>query len=735
MHKPAIQTFSLLLALLLFSHLSCALDYSELGDKLNLVGDYGSQYDAGEISYPQLLVITRGIAHEVREDLLRATATESENAFRDGLPLEAMQALFGEPTSTTNWLWIRNEERAMRIQHDLPTWQKIFYDSDSIRIRATVLPQAVKEYGPTCPGADRNPIIAYYCKDYTLYYHYDFVFNLKPKTVPKPDLGQISSELEPAISDYVAGTDERVVDLAAKYDRQLWQYVEDNTISNDCTIAQDLIGGTPQVSEHYEFQTNLREFDNGKVILKVSWCESGCDHGGVSASITLETDQYYIPHGERMELDEDYYAYVTEEDLKLFIKTIFGDIKYAPVDDEFLRKVRNEYAPKIELLFHTLNNKAGDSASYHEWVRSLAEVFAASPIRENSYAQKEFERPILSMDEGYAAFYASCTIRSDNNGGSAAGIAFRDRLLHPIGEKVQDLRQNSDYGCELNLKSERNERALLQAIDQNFLRWFMDDYVSKNPEKWVSHSRSITNLHGDVQENTREIAKALDCLHTQAWPAGYVPIAADYTSGTETIKFWEEQKPARVFEQADERTVPSPYLRILLQPPKEALKKSIREGISNIAERDMNSLAAIDENTRNQIREATRGKQITQLISYGDGDETFASLLIKIRDGEITMRPATQADLESNPDITVDIDIDFIYGIMGVVKRPTTIYPDWERPPPPTSTIDRIKLAKDLVPVILDAMTSGKLRVRPITALPATIANAAQTANMIARFA
>ncbi len=687
-----------------------ATDFNVLRQKIDSVGNFGQQFENNEISYPQLVVLSKTIAQEVREELLQQTS--KEGGFKEEILSEnVIRELFGGNSGFTNWVWVKNEKKAVRIQQQLPYWQKALFDGRKTRITATILPQAVNAGEKTV-------------------FFYDFVFNIRPKTFQKPSLESISTEIRTALLDYNSGKDTRIVDLALEQNAKIKWYIEDSSVGNDCGVVQELIGEYRELS-FMELVLNLREFEQGKIVMKMNWCENNCENQEIGANIIIEfnTWEHYIPPGNQTRFSSEDFNQFSEEELKDLISQTLQEIKSSETSIEFLKKVRDESAPKIDAMFHALSKKG---PSNYSWAKQLAtELAVGKSIIENPYTRRIFEQDILNTEEGRAAFYADCTIKPNGTGGSSGGIIFQKELFHTIGVAMQEKRFDTKSDCSFYLQSFENHRNLLQQIDNKFLEWFLDSYVSANEEKWWMHASTINALHNNITDNTREIVRQLDCLQAKELPSGLKSINAEFSSRYGSIKIWEKNKTAKVFETAQERIVPSTYLEMQLLPPKPELKKSISKALLKISERDISARIEADPELKNNIAQELKGKKVSQLVNYKDGEEVFASIMITVDENNILLR---QAQATENADIRMGIDIEFIYSIMKVTGKPKTFNPPWESEKP-VGLIEKTGQIMELTLVVLEALVSGKLSVEPITVLPATIASANKIAESIARFA
>ena len=372
-----------------------------------------------------------------------------------------------------------------------------------------------------------------------------------------------------------------------------------------------------------------------------------------------------------------------------------------------------------------------DWEGLHSWSRSMIEEFAVDgDMAEEVYTRKEFERQLVTVSEGSIAIFGSCVIQANGNGGSAADLFFRGRL-DPLGDIIQERRGEEDFGCTLNLASEKKEREMLEDIDDDFLKWFLEEYLAEDPGNWMAHSGAIVNLHGDIAENMRETVKALDCLNIDELPEEYTPINAEGSTTLGTIRIFEEDETANVFEQAKPREILAPYLSLRIFPPKEVMKEKIKDSSKKIDSSYIFTTLMSNEDIKKDL-ESLGDKEMTQLINFKDGDETFSSLLITINSEGMDIRPATP---DEDAETKIYVDLDFIYSLMEISQGEMKNYnPPWKEQERKNS-VDRSKRAMKIVKVILNGFTTGEIKVEPATAFISSPKESMTIAKLVMKLA
>jgi len=114
-------------------------------DKINSIVKYGEQYEMGQISYLQMIVHSNALRQEINEMLSEKIEIEFDGHIEYGATEEEMRRMFGEPTDLSPWAWLVHEEKKIRIDERMPSWEKTVFDGKKLKITFNAWPQVLRE--------------------------------------------------------------------------------------------------------------------------------------------------------------------------------------------------------------------------------------------------------------------------------------------------------------------------------------------------------------------------------------------------------------------------------------------------------------------------------------------------------------------------------------------------------------------------------------------------------------
>ncbi len=144
MQKREIFRFSLALGFVLLCSLliATASAVGTVEDELKRVTFYAQEYETGNINYVQLMVYISASKQRMNE-LLGATNKEMGGTLTDS----QLREILGEPTETTSWVWVENEEKEKNMKKNIPAWRKIIFDGNKIQMRINSWPSLFQKEG------------------------------------------------------------------------------------------------------------------------------------------------------------------------------------------------------------------------------------------------------------------------------------------------------------------------------------------------------------------------------------------------------------------------------------------------------------------------------------------------------------------------------------------------------------------------------------------------------------
>ena len=101
---------------------------------------HAEEYEIGNINYAQLIVYTTSLSQELAEEM--GATTQGHDAV---LKAEQLRSVLGEPTETTKWVWVENEEREKKLDEEIPAWRKIIFDGKKIQIWLDAWPNIISK--------------------------------------------------------------------------------------------------------------------------------------------------------------------------------------------------------------------------------------------------------------------------------------------------------------------------------------------------------------------------------------------------------------------------------------------------------------------------------------------------------------------------------------------------------------------------------------------------------------
>ena len=136
MRKEEVLLLAVFLCLLLIPLISSA----SIDSEIQKITHYAEEYETGNINYAQLLIYL-GSGRQKLNEILGATDMEQGGKLKQ----EQLRDFLGEPTKETNWVWAEKEEREVKINYDVPVWEKIIFDGNKIQMKLNAYPSLFGE--------------------------------------------------------------------------------------------------------------------------------------------------------------------------------------------------------------------------------------------------------------------------------------------------------------------------------------------------------------------------------------------------------------------------------------------------------------------------------------------------------------------------------------------------------------------------------------------------------------
>lgn len=338
-----------------------------------------------------------------------------------------------------------------------------------------------------------------------------------------------------------------------------------------------------------------------------------------------------------------------------------------------------------------------------------------------------FQGSTWTEEKGAVAFSGQCTFYPTGD---------VDTSLHfdTWGEPFDELNQYMDWGhdswCEWELENALKERKEIEAsMDEEFLEWFFEDFVNQDQNDWNTQVSAIYDSYWSIVENTRQIARASDCLG-QDYP-DVEPFDLEYKSPNDNgeIKIWEDYGSAKTNDF--DLDLYTPYMQIWIFPPegfiKEEFQKAMAEGRmpgedgkkggpSPEEQAEMRN----DPQAMERIRDLVKGYDdgvLDILVKVVDDDESIFQISMQISEENLIVVEPVETYTRT-ADITTEVDFDFMYSLIKTGEKHMEIeHPEWAKSGM-GNTVENIKTGTVMAGKISTGISTGKIKVKPISELP-----------------
>jgi hypothetical protein len=206
---------------------------------------------------------------------------------------------------------------------------------------------------------------------------------------------------------------------------------------------------------------------------------------------------------------------------------------------------------------------------------------------------------------------------------------------------------SGDKGCEQQVDGLVELRKALQKdIDNDFARWYFEEFIGNDPEKVVGGD-GLRRVLRMLTNNEEQISENLFCKHQDEikWPAGFEQIELEYMNDHVNLEVWEKMIPVE-WNPVKHWTTLYKYAWV---PDKELVKKLIDFQLTkkNSFGPDAKEIADI---------KADEGKMevINRLANKYGGSFDVMIELVDAEDNSIVAKKY----MKINPDVAVKIDDD-----------------------------------------------------------------------------
>jgi len=308
--KKAIISFFIVCFLLLPVY---ATEVSDIKEKIDDVVTYAQNFENREINYLQLRVYTSYLREVINRMLGgKSMEMEIENKTHEGLKMDEVKVIFGEPTEYTRWVWAENIEEVMKLDDFIPRWEKTVYEGSEIKITFNAWPH-----------------ITIFEDEIITYYWIDFEIFLKRTNII--DASSIISEINNSIASYYNGN-VAVIDDIVSNTQVLRNYMEEN--KEDCRdLMVSWLGEDSFEGEEKMVMWNAVIY-SGPVMELISEVHScaDCEWPWVWANLRPEMNRPMFFPPENKIMNREIYKGMELDDLKQELADLFQQaVQLAPI--------------------------------------------------------------------------------------------------------------------------------------------------------------------------------------------------------------------------------------------------------------------------------------------------------------------------------------------------------------------------------------------------------------------
>ena len=301
---------------------------------------YAEEYEIGNINYAQLIVYTSSLSQDLAEEM-GATAQGHDAVLKS----EQLESALGDPTETTKWVWVENEEREKKLDEEIPAWRKIIFDGKKIQIWLNAWPNIISK-------GDKDLVF------YRL--HLDIIFKKPEEQI---DIEKKIEEIKEIAEKYNENPNRENLEILARESVNAEQLFNSHFNQNPgkCEEVMNGLFGSENKREDQKFlveEIKFYEGDNLEAIFKLEMCDE-CEWQGINLYIEFESrqrfDYNYI--GDMLGSKERFSS-LTSEDFKKETINLVDNIRSKIVEGDY--KSALEILSELRILTEAWNEKANN---------------------------------------------------------------------------------------------------------------------------------------------------------------------------------------------------------------------------------------------------------------------------------------------------------------------------------------------------------------------------------------
>ncbi|MBU0761375.1 MAG: hypothetical protein ABII03_04615 [Nanoarchaeota archaeon] len=261
--------------------LSIGFASASVDDGIKKITHYAEEFETGNIDYVQLLVYASAVRESLNEEL---GAVKEEGGL---LKQEQLEAVLGEPTEQTKWVWAEGEEREKKLDYYVPFWEKVVFDGAEIQIRLGAHPSIFKRFGKGDFDEGNDFLEEYEGK---LIYRLNFEISFKrPSEQLEVPIEEIKVLAESFNADPSQGNANALAKASVGAERAFEQVFRQSP--TDCESLMNEIFGSENKRKPMKTLSSeilFHEGDNFEAILRLEMCDD-CEWNWINMNMWIDS--------------------------------------------------------------------------------------------------------------------------------------------------------------------------------------------------------------------------------------------------------------------------------------------------------------------------------------------------------------------------------------------------------------------------------------------------------------
>ncbi|MDP3026805.1 MAG: hypothetical protein Q8N63_03785 [Nanoarchaeota archaeon] len=260
-------------------------------------------------------------------------------------------------------------------------------------------------------------------------------------------------------------------------------------------------------------------------------------------------------------------------------------------------------------------------------------------------------------------------------------------------EKIQPLKNryysggNADW-CKIELQNFIKQREEFEkGFNQEFARWFFEDYLANSAENWEQAVSGIFELYWKNVDNQREMAFRMKCLDKNNINDIMSPnlINIKYETEYGRLEYWEEVKTVKMPGMEEEVTIISPYMKTWIFPSKEFIEYEMKKAMKNhefpgspedkMERKNEEGMTAEEKEMIKQDEKFMKmiktiadkyGGSLDAVVQFKDlaKNEVIFNIYAQVNENDIIKITPMLPEEVSEKDVTAEIDFEKIYELI-----------------------------------------------------------------------